>query len=77
MKAWVMGANINLPHDVSVTWAKIMPPNFHARFKAIDDVQRQCPTLRITGNLRGGIGMGDRIKQAFDEASYLVNLPVE
>lgn len=35
MKAWVMGANINLPHDVSVTWAKVMPPTFHARFKAI------------------------------------------
>jgi tRNA pseudouridine38-40 synthase len=35
MKAWVMGANINLPHDVSVTWAKVMPATFHARFKAI------------------------------------------
>ena len=35
MKAWVMGANINLPHDVSVSWAKVMPAHFHARFKAI------------------------------------------
>ncbi|WAH61502.1 tRNA pseudouridine(38-40) synthase TruA [Pseudomonas silvicola] len=35
MKAWTMGANINLPHDISVTWAKEMPSNFHARFKAI------------------------------------------
>lgn len=35
MKAWVMGANINLPHDISVTWAKVMPAHFHARFKAI------------------------------------------
>lgn len=35
MKAWTMGANINLPHDVSVTWAKVMPAHFHARFKAI------------------------------------------
>ncbi|WP_213877276.1 tRNA pseudouridine(38-40) synthase TruA [Pseudomonas sp. dw_358] len=35
MKAWVMGANINLPHDVSVTWARAMPAHFHARFKAI------------------------------------------
>ncbi|MDH0748092.1 tRNA pseudouridine(38-40) synthase TruA [Pseudomonas sp. GD03842] len=35
MKAWTMGANINLPHDVSVTWAKEMPAHFHARFKAI------------------------------------------
>ncbi|WP_277962303.1 tRNA pseudouridine(38-40) synthase TruA [Pseudomonas sp. RIT-To-2] len=35
MKAWTMGANINLPHDISVTWAQEMPSNFHARFKAI------------------------------------------
>lgn len=35
MKAWVMGANINLPHDVSVSWAREMPAHFHARFKAI------------------------------------------
>ncbi|AZC23795.1 tRNA pseudouridine(38-40) synthase [Pseudomonas sessilinigenes] len=35
MKAWVMGANINLPHDISVAWAQEMPAHFHARFKAI------------------------------------------
>ncbi len=35
MKAWTMGANINLPHDVSVSWARQMPAHFHARFKAI------------------------------------------
>ncbi|RWU17929.1 tRNA pseudouridine(38-40) synthase TruA [Pseudomonas alkylphenolica] len=35
MKAWTMGANINLPHDISVSWAKEMPAHFHARFKAI------------------------------------------
>ncbi|MNJ34965.1 tRNA pseudouridine synthase A [compost metagenome] len=35
MKAWTMGANINLPHDISVAWAKEMPAHFHARFKAI------------------------------------------
>lgn len=33
-KAWVMGANASLPHDISVTWAKVMPAHFHARFKA-------------------------------------------
>ncbi len=32
--AWVMGANANLPGDISVTWAKVMPAHFHARFKA-------------------------------------------
>ncbi len=35
LKAWVMGANINLPHDISVTWAQVMPAHFHARFKAV------------------------------------------
>ena len=35
MKGWAMGANINLPHDISVSWAKEMPAHFHARFKAI------------------------------------------
>lgn len=34
LKAWVMGANAELPHDISVTWAKVMPADFHARFKA-------------------------------------------
>lgn len=33
-RAWTMGANINLPHDISVTWAQEMPAHFHARFKA-------------------------------------------
>ncbi|WP_137885824.1 tRNA pseudouridine(38-40) synthase TruA [Pseudomonas sp. 2FE] len=35
LKAWVMGANINLPPDISVAWAKVMPAHFHARFKAV------------------------------------------
>lgn len=34
LKAWVMGSNANLPADISVTWAKVMPADFHARFKA-------------------------------------------
>ncbi|WP_289536395.1 tRNA pseudouridine(38-40) synthase TruA [Pseudomonas sp. SO81] len=34
LKAWVMGANANLPADISVTWAKVMPAHFHSRFKA-------------------------------------------
>lgn len=33
-KAWTMGANSHLPHDISVTWAEQMPAHFHARFKA-------------------------------------------
>ncbi|AYC33530.1 tRNA pseudouridine(38-40) synthase TruA [Pseudomonas cavernae] len=35
LNAWVMGANANLPRDISVTWAQVMPAHFHARFKAV------------------------------------------
>lgn len=35
LKAWVMGANANLPGDISVTWAQPMPAHFHARFSAV------------------------------------------
>lgn len=35
MHAWVMGANATLPKDISVTWAKQMPDDFHARFSAV------------------------------------------
>ncbi|WP_263144248.1 tRNA pseudouridine(38-40) synthase TruA [Pseudomonas sp. RIT-PI-AD] len=35
LHAWIMGANLNLPPDISVTWAKVMPPEFDARFSAM------------------------------------------
>lgn len=35
LKAWIMGANANLPGDISVTWAQPMPAHFHARFSAM------------------------------------------
>ena len=35
MLAWVMGANRNLPSDISVTWARAMPMHFDARFSAM------------------------------------------
>ncbi len=41
------------------------------RFKAIEKIQKEYPTLRIAGNIRDGIGIGDRIKQGFDEAAIL------
>ncbi len=31
---WVLGANVNLPAQVAVTWAKAVDPDFHARFSA-------------------------------------------
>jgi len=35
LSAWVMGANANLPPDISVTWAQVVPEHFHARFSAV------------------------------------------
>jgi len=35
LKAWQMGANTNLPSDISVTLAQEMPAHFHARFSAL------------------------------------------
>ena len=33
-RAWILGANANLPRDVSVLWAVPVPDDFHARFSA-------------------------------------------
>lgn len=38
--AWVWGTNSYLPHDISIRWAKVMPPEFHARFSAMS--RRYC-----------------------------------
>lgn len=35
LHAWVLGANANLPKDISVAWAKPMPHHFNARFSAV------------------------------------------
>ncbi len=32
--SWVRGTNANLPHDISVQWAKIVPREFHCRASA-------------------------------------------
>ncbi len=34
-RAWVFGANANLPKDVSVLWARPVAADFHARFSAL------------------------------------------
>ena len=33
-RGWLLGANCNLPDDISVTWAKSVDDSFHARFSA-------------------------------------------
>ena len=34
-RAWVLGGNAHLPPDVSLSWARAMPEEFHARFSAL------------------------------------------
>jgi len=35
VRSWVLGANANLPKDISVHWAKPVAEDFHARFSAL------------------------------------------
>src|SRR5574344_1446726 len=42
-----------------------------ARLRSIDLLQHKYPGLVIAGNLKDGIGMGDRIKQAYDVAASM------
>ncbi len=37
-RSWVFGANANLPKDVVILWARVVPDSFHARFAAL----RRC-----------------------------------
>lgn len=42
-----------------------------ARIQMIREIQQQYPGLVIAGNLRDGIGMADRIKQAYETAKLI------
>ncbi|HMU90518.1 MAG TPA: tRNA pseudouridine(38-40) synthase TruA [Pseudomonadales bacterium] len=35
LKAWVLGTNSHLDGSIGVTWAKVVPDDFHARFSAL------------------------------------------
>ncbi len=62
-----------VPDAVNISRHQRAIPQYEAstdeRLQAIKRAQYKYPTLCIAGNLRDGIGMGDRIKQAFDIAS--------
>ncbi|MBT2971656.1 MAG: tRNA pseudouridine(38-40) synthase TruA [gamma proteobacterium symbiont of Ctena orbiculata] len=34
-RSWVLGSNVNLPADISISWAQQVPDSFHARFSAV------------------------------------------
>lgn len=35
-RGWLLGANSNLPDDISVAWVREVPDDFHARFSALE-----------------------------------------
>lgn len=43
------------------------------RFQTIDELERQYPGLILAGNIKGGIGMADRIRQATEIANQIIN----
>jgi oxygen-dependent protoporphyrinogen oxidase len=43
------------------------------RLKAIEEMQHQYPGLFLAGNIRDGIGMADRVKQAKQTVNALIH----
>lgn len=50
--AWMFGANSNLSQDISVTWAKVVDREFHARFSA---TSRRYRYVLFNHSVRPGI----------------------
>ena len=50
--AWTLGAKSNLPADMAVRWAQVVPDDFHARFSA---TARRYRYLILNSNLRPAI----------------------
>jgi len=46
-RSWVLGANSELPGDVSVSWAREVPAHFHARYSAEARTYRYLITNRL------------------------------
>ena len=43
-----------------------------SRFETIDELQARYPGLTLAGNIKSGIGMADRIRQATEIADKLI-----
>lgn len=57
MRSWTLGANVNLPDDVSVLWARPVADTFDARFSAMSRTYRYiiCNRLTRPGLWRGKV----------------------
>ena len=52
LSAWTLGINSNLPRDIAVRWAQVVPDEFHARFSA---TARRYRYIILNANLRQAI----------------------
>ena len=53
--SWVLGANTHLPGDISLTWAKPVQADFHARYSATSRIYRY---IILNRPARPGLGHG-------------------
>ncbi|MDZ7738047.1 MAG: protoporphyrinogen oxidase [Bacteroidales bacterium] len=64
----MMGTGDNKPDMIKIfRYEKAIPQyelSSEERFRAIGDIESRFPGLHIAGNIRDGIGMADRVKQA-------------
>ena len=51
-RAWLLGTNSTLPKDICIRWVRYMPPDFHARFTA---VQRHYRYLILNRPVRSSL----------------------
>lgn len=47
--------------------------NSGKRFETIEAIQQQYPGLYLSGNIKGGIGMADRIRQGTELGKFIIN----
>ena len=47
-RAWLLGANVNLPPDISLRWVRPVPEHFHARYSALSRTYRYLILNRQT-----------------------------
>jgi tRNA pseudouridine38-40 synthase len=66
LRGWMLGANTNLPADVSVNWAQEMPESFHARYSAVSRTYRYWIVNRAT-RAALAVGRATMIHHALDE----------
>ncbi|MFP4488181.1 MAG: protoporphyrinogen oxidase [Bacteroidales bacterium] len=73
----MMGTGDNIPDMIKIfRYEKAIPQyerSSEERFRVIGDIQSRYPGLHIAGNIRDGIGMADRVKQAGQLAAAIEN----